>query len=1178
MELIHSAQRLFQRLRAKSRRTARRTKTVLPVPPSPDPTPRSASISPPLSLVGLLRAGGWYIFTLRTALPHLLRLKAAAPGKLQHRSTFLRTSLIPKVQQDAGRVARVWTAAPAAPPSASDGRLRIDRFLHASSFFTGLANADTVVNMRKVTHQTISEELSKTVLLPCLFTLRPAAGSFHEPPRIKWTKVWGQRGSDGLQKEQSVLVAKDNVVKVKKAYQGRVSLPGYSKNRYNASLSLTGLRSSDSGLYRCEVVMGINDEQDTVPLEVTGVVFHYRAPHDRYALSFEDAKSVCVENSAAIATPGQLQATFADGYDNCDAGWLADQTVRYPIQSPRPGCYGDREDSPGVRNYGNRSPEELFDVYCFAKKLHGEVFHSTVPEKLSLATASTHCHSLGAQLATAGQLYLAWQAGLDQCDPGWLADGSVRYPINVPRRNCGGDEPGVRTVYNNPNRTGFPDTAALFDAYCYQVHTPAGIQATEAQTMDLTKRPVAEAISSAHEAENDLPPSKTSAWTVLVDSTKAGNFSLTDANNPSEISEEHVVIELRPEADWDEKKDGTETSQDQSEGPKTNSSLGLYDLRRMDSQGGSAHEDEDGSYFDSYTPETSSRASSTPEPQTNHGILTEFVNTLVRPFKYLMSMKEVDETKNTPMEPEAKAEENQTHTETSSRNLSIPKASENKGSIDNAIMERKGHTSFQDPTGGLQSIEQGLSEQEKELMPLIKLVPAVQNTEQSEAGSHPREGVVNLQATAHAGQLERSPPSEDENMSSPESPKGAPTFAPAAPSPHFQWAVKAMHGPSGEPPGNEVYVAKRPSWEPMEAKAGPLEVMTLPTSLQQDNLENYSGEGKDQDTEDSNTSTDRGKAGLGEDKDLDGSGEGSNFPSSFEMTVRNMAISDVKVTPETDPLPTQAVGEHSTLTPSQSSLEPRPAQEARGEILYVPWPADNLYSASTHTDGSNSAFTQAFRKNGQGESRKDAIATTTEALMRRLTASEVSTGELLGSDAQKMDQITTAAAAENTPNSSATEALISLSWVQEEKKETTSFPNPQSRLSATPAPAEGPQAAGVRLTTSSSMESRSAVTEAFVVGGIMTPLKGLKSDDRTSPEVSEGKDTDDPFGILMPNWALSFIPSADNNPCQTNPCLHGGSCLQEGDGYSCYCPQGFSGESCEIGESPPGRVRSLIPC
>lgn len=49
-----------------------------------------------------------------------------------------------------------------------------------------------------------------------------------------------------------------------------MSLPGYTMNRYNASLAVTGLRTSDSGLYRCEVVVGINDEQDTVPLVVTG--------------------------------------------------------------------------------------------------------------------------------------------------------------------------------------------------------------------------------------------------------------------------------------------------------------------------------------------------------------------------------------------------------------------------------------------------------------------------------------------------------------------------------------------------------------------------------------------------------------------------------------------------------------------------------------------------------------------------------------------------------------------------------------------------------------------------------------------------------------------------------------------------------------------------------------------
>lgn len=53
--------------------------------------------------------------------------------------------------------------------------------------------------------------------------------------------------------------------------------------------------------------------------------------------------------------------------------------------------------------------------------------------------------------------------------------------------------------------------------------------------------------------------------------------------------------------------------------------------------------------------------------------------------------------------------------------------------------------------------------------------------------------------------------------------------------------------------------------------------------------------------------------------------------------------------------------------------------------------------------------------------------------------------------------------------------------------------------------------------------------------------------------------------------AAVSVVAVDSNPCQTNPCLHGGSCLQEGDGYSCYCPQGFSGESCEIGESLAGQ-------
>ncbi|KAG7238985.1 hypothetical protein INR49_030250, partial [Caranx melampygus] len=983
--------------------------------------------------------------------------------------------------------------------------------------------------MRKVTHQTISEEMSKTVLLPCLFTLRPSASSSHEPPRIKWTKVWGQRGSDGLQKEQSVLVAKDNVVKVKKAFQGRVTLPGYNINRYNASLALTGLRSSDSGLYRCEVVVGINDEQDTVPLEVTGVVFHYRAPHDRYALSFADAKRVCVENSAVIATPGQLQATFADGYDNCDAGWLSDQTVRYPIQSPRP----------------------------------GEVFHSTLPEKLSLATASTHCHSLGAQLATVGQLYLAWQAGLDQCDPGWLADGSVRYPINVPRKNCGGDEPGVRTVYNNPNRTGFPDTTALYDAYCYRgtgssvvidliqhpsAHQPAGVQAAEAQALHQTSvNTVAQATSSITKAQQSAVVPKTSTWTGLVELDKAGVHSIAAESNSSEISEEHIVIHLRPEEGWKEGQDGpgnNKPSQEETDGPKRSNTLGLSDLESLEIHGGSAHEEEDGSYFGSDSPTLSSIASSTPQPQTSNSVLAEFVNTLMKPFRYWTGSKEGEKTQKEDSASDEKAGENQMQSEVFSRNLSVPKASKNKGSMDNAIMEhRSGSVSFRAPTSGLQTPVEGLSEQEKEVMPLIRLVPAVGGNDHCSEDEQHKSGDEEKEEEFTASRPDdRSSPSGRVNTSDPQAPRGGPAFAPA-PTSQFRWAIKSMHGSKLGLPGNMAYVGKRPTWEPMEAKAGPLEVMTLPTFLRQDNPENYSGEGKDQDGEDASRTPSVTTSTPGEEKGIEGSGEGSNFPGGFEK-VNNLDRSGVKLSPDTDSSLSEfvTVAGHTTLsqwqlvkqptTTPQHSQEPDTAEEARGEILYVHQPVDNLPSASSKRGegSSNSGFTPVYPKHSKDTSTEELVTSTSETLMDVLTTSEVTTPELLTTtDAQRTDPMTTATSTENT---STEEPSISISWVQGEK-ESTSIPNLQEDP-ATPAPSTGSQTITgvIQLTTFTSnsnvgvtqMESRSAVSESFVVGSRWTPFKGVNK----KPEEHKDKETTDtknPFAVLVPNWAFGLIPS-----------------------------------------------------
>ena len=109
------------------------------------------------------------------------------------------------------------------------------------------------------------------VVVPCYFHDNPInhPGTPTVDPlshRIKWTYI--TKGKATL-----ILVASEGKVHVETEYLDRVTMANYPLVPTDITLEITELRSKDSGTYRCEVMHGIEENHDSVDIQVQGMTW-----------------------------------------------------------------------------------------------------------------------------------------------------------------------------------------------------------------------------------------------------------------------------------------------------------------------------------------------------------------------------------------------------------------------------------------------------------------------------------------------------------------------------------------------------------------------------------------------------------------------------------------------------------------------------------------------------------------------------------------------------------------------------------------------------------------------------------------------------------------------------------------------------------------------------------------
>lgn len=106
------------------------------------------------------------------------------------------------------------------------------------------------------------------MVIPCYFR----DNADHDPgaptiaplsQRIKWSYI-------NKSKISLILVAFGGIIHTETDYLDRVTMVNYPSVPTDVSIEISELRSSDSGIYRCEVMQGIVDNYDSVEMNVQG--------------------------------------------------------------------------------------------------------------------------------------------------------------------------------------------------------------------------------------------------------------------------------------------------------------------------------------------------------------------------------------------------------------------------------------------------------------------------------------------------------------------------------------------------------------------------------------------------------------------------------------------------------------------------------------------------------------------------------------------------------------------------------------------------------------------------------------------------------------------------------------------------------------------------------------------